>query len=93
MRKTLVFSTPARLLFNRPKYTTMPDHRYMGAALAALALATILTMIVVAILSSCSPRRTSSGGEGYLVYPYLDLDTAGERGSYYAMSESSSCHE
>jgi hypothetical protein len=43
---------------------------------AALAVVLAAALIVVAV------RR-----EAFLIYPYLDLDEPGERGSYYALSE------
>jgi hypothetical protein len=46
---------------------------------ALLALALVLTILVVAVAA----RRRR---EGYLVYPYLDLDEPGVRGSPYAMT-------
>lgn len=55
--------------------------RYLYATLVVLAL------VLIAAMFYFGDFRGRPGGEGYLVYPYLDLDTPGERGSYYAMSE------
>jgi hypothetical protein len=47
-----------------------------------------LTIIIVGAVASYKLGKCRAKAEPYLVYPYLDLDTPGVRGSYYALSES-----
>lgn len=56
--------------------------------------AILVVLAVVAIACAGRLALRAAGGrpgprprEGYLVYPYLDLDEPGERGSYYALAE------
>ena len=51
----------------------------------AFALLIVLALLLVGM--SCLRGRPPRVREGYLIYPYLDLDEPGERGSYYALSE------
>jgi hypothetical protein len=53
----------------------------MGAA-TQFAVLVLLVMLIVAGMRLVAP---ASGREGYLIYPYLDLDEPGERGSYYQL--------
>lgn len=48
------------------------------------ALLVVLAILIVGAMFFVAerPRR-----EGYLIYPYLDLDEPGERGSYYGMTD------
>jgi hypothetical protein len=41
----------------------------------------VLLVVAIALLARAPPR------EKYLIYPYIDLDTPGARGNYYALSE------
>jgi hypothetical protein len=53
----------------------------------------LLFAILVAISVIFIARQTSTGDpkrEGYLIYPYLDLDEPGERGVYYALTPGAS---
>jgi hypothetical protein len=50
----------------------------------AAALLLVLTILLI-VLCCCRGHRKRR--EGYLIYPYLDLDEPGERGQHYAMSE------
>ena len=51
---------------------------------ATLIVLALLAIFAIAVAGRC-PARASR--EGYLVYPYLDLDEPGTRGSYYGLSE------
>lgn len=53
---------------------------------STMALLVVLAIVLIA-LAFCRRGRHRKGREGYLIYPYLDLDEPGERGQYYAMSE------
>lgn len=44
-------------------------------------------IIIGAVASYRLGKCRGAAGEHFLVYPYLDLDTPGVRGSYYALSE------
>ncbi len=51
----------------------------------------ILVVLVVVIAGAVGPRGTPvPRREGYLIYPYLDLDEPGGRGMYYAMTPGAS---
>lgn len=54
----------------------------MGPREVLIALIAVALAVMAYVLLSRAPTR-----EGYLVYPYLDLDEPGARGSYYALSE------
>jgi hypothetical protein len=58
----------------------------MDSKTLRIALVIVVILIVVALLALAG-RSRGSRGDHYLVYPYLDLDEPGERGSYYALSE------
>lgn len=51
----------------------------------------VLIVVVILIIAFAAVYRLGKcrAKEGYLIYPYLDLDTPGVRGNYYAMSECS----
>ena len=59
----------------------------------ALLILLALLLIGMSCLRGRAPQTLAARGraprakEGYLIYPYLDLDEPGERGSYYALSE------
>jgi len=50
--------------------------------LAALVLLALLVIVAVAVTVNSAASR-----DGYLVAPYLDLSSPGERGTHYAMSK------
>ncbi|MFA7286901.1 MAG: hypothetical protein WC052_04560 [Patescibacteria group bacterium] len=61
-----------------------------------LCLASLVALVLILVVVLWATYRKGGHGrehghsrETYLIYPYLDLDTPGERGSYYAMSEPS----
>lgn len=79
-----------------PVYSRLPRM----CASPAIALLAVLVLALAWLLASAplglrrAPPRASRGEppgpnarEGYLVYPYLDLDEPGERGQYYALTE------
>jgi hypothetical protein len=57
------------------------DSRAIYAALVVLAILLIGAILLVAR----DPARGGARRDGYLVYPYLDLDEPGERGVHYAL--------
>ena len=65
----------------------------MGNPVVFAILVVIVILIVCAIISARSApahapaSAPASAREGYLVYPYLDLDEPGERGSYFGLTE------
>ena len=52
---------------------------------ASYAILMVLVLLLIGAVFFAASRGPNK--EGYLVYPYLDLDEPGERGSYYALSE------
>lgn len=56
----------------------------MNVTLGAVLIVTII--IVIALVATYRLGKCRAK-EGYLIYPYLDLVSPGERGQYYAMSE------
>ena len=55
-------------------------------------LVALIAALVVALVWALAPRKRSRAGrrgEGYLIHPYTDLDSPGERGSPYALMEAS----
>lgn len=59
---------------------------------AALCVALLVAALILIVALLAYHLRGPAGGrgrqkDGYLIYPYLDLDEPGERGSYYALSE------
>lgn len=52
-----------------------------GAGFAMILLLSIL------IIAHGARALSGRGREHYLIYPYLDLDEPGERGSYYQLAE------
>jgi len=50
---------------------------------ALVEFACLVALVLLAVLLVAAPR--SGNKEGYLVYPYLDLDEPGERGDYYGL--------
>jgi hypothetical protein len=58
--------------------------RSVMCAQTAFALLVVLALLLIAAL--CGALR-GGGREGYLIYPYLDLDEPGERGQYYGLTE------
>jgi hypothetical protein len=57
----------------------------------ALGVAVLVALLLVFALifsreQKCCHSR-AQGREGFLIYPYIDLDTPGERGSPYALAE------
>ena len=51
----------------------------------ALFFAVLLVLVLIVVVGGRGPGR-----EGYLVYPYIDLDEPGGRGVYYAMTPGAS---
>ena len=53
-----------------------------------IVIALLVFLVLLVLLGSVrAGARHRPRGDGYLVYPYLDLDDPGDRGSYYAMAE------
>jgi hypothetical protein len=56
----------------------------------AVVIALLLVITAILALDARCGKRPRSGKkprrEGYLIYPYLDLDEPGERGDYYALT-------
>ncbi len=62
---------------------------YCDAILGMLVVLTIVILGMLAMVSVVIVKLSKLGRrprrDGYLVYPYLDLDEPGERGSYYSL--------
>ncbi len=59
----------------------------ISAAAVAVVIVIVIVIIVAVAVAVALVRRGRRRKDGYLVYPYIDLDEPGERGSYYALSE------
>jgi len=55
--------------------------------LSLIALGALVVLVILLAAAWARSRKALGGREGYLIYPYLDLDEPGERGSYYAMMQ------
>lgn len=87
----LAFAIPRSL---GARYTRRAREQSQKIGMRSLALLIVLVVLLAcfvgAALLVAAPRPERArprGKEGYLVYPYLDLDEPGERGSYYGLSE------
>jgi hypothetical protein len=57
----------------------------MSCSLNFAAAVIVVLAVVIAVVVAAKSRKT----ESFLVYPYLDLDEPGVRGSPYALAECS----
>ena len=58
---------------------------YTRSQMSAQLFFAALVALALAVIYAAGTNRQKR--EGYLIYPYIDLESPGERGNYYALSE------